>query len=276
VKSWVKMARIFISYRRDDSAGYAGRVYDRLCARFGPEQVFMDLDDIKPGDDFVKVLDETEKNCAALVVVIGRSWLTVRSSDGTLRLFDPKDFVRQEIAAGLKNNVRLFPVLVGGSRMPQLPELPEDLASLAHVQALPIHDDSFQRNADQLIAVLEQVVSLSVPVAHFEGTWRSTIKYSWGDTHQEIFQFETDESDLLGTATYLGVPRVIQDGKINGGKIAFLTKSRTMMGDNTYEEKHQYSGKLVNGQINFRLLTETGYDSRLPEIFTAVADPAKI
>jgi hypothetical protein len=270
------MAGIFISYRRDDSAAYAGRIYDQLSARFGAGQVFMDVDDIKLGDNFVKVLDETEKGCKALVVVIGRTWLTVTSANGVARLLDPRDFVRREIAAGLKNGARLFPVLVAGAAMPQGTDLPDDLAPLSNLQALPVHDDVFHRDIDQLISALEQVVSANAPAAIFDGAWRGTVKYSWGDTHEERFDFESDDGELLGTATYVGAPHAIQEGKISGSKMTFVTKSLTMLGDKTYEEKHQYSGKLVNGQINFRLLTETGYDSRLPETFVAVPDQAKV
>jgi len=268
------MKAIFISYRRDDSAAYAGRLYDRLSTHFGAERVFMDVDGIKPGDDFVKVLDETESSSAALVVVIGRTWLTVRSANGGLRLLDAQDFVRREIAAGLQRNLRLFPVLVGGASMPQTQDLPDDLATLAHVQALVIHDETFHRDADQLIALLEQVVPAPLSVAAFGGTWRATVQYNWGNSHQEVFRFELEDDELLGTATYVGVPQAIQDGKISANKISFLTTSRTMLGDKTYEEKHRYSGKLADGQIKFRLLTESGYDSRLPEIFTATRDPA--
>jgi len=266
------MAGIFISYRRDDTAAYAGRIYDCLSSHFGAEQVFMDVDDIKLGEDFVQVLEQTEKDCSALIVVIGRTWLTVCSPKGEARLFDPQDFVRSEIAAGLRNKIRLFPVLVGGASMPQSQELPDDLAALSRVQALPIHDEFFHRDVDELIVALKQVVSVATPAADFDGTWRGSVKYSWGDSHEEIFRFETDEEELLGTASYLGVPRAIQEGKVSGAKITFLTKSITMLGDKTYEEKHQYTGKLANGQMKFRLLTETGYDSRVPENFFASRD----
>jgi len=232
----------------------------------------MDVDGIKLGDDFAKVLDETEKGCSALVVVIGRIWSTITSASGAARLLDPQDFVRREITAGLKVNVRLCPVLVGGASMPQAEQLPEDLAPIARVQAMVLHDTSFQRDADQLIAALDQLVSPPPPSADFAGTWRATVKYQWGATYEEIFKFELDDEDLLGTATYVTVPRALQSGTISGNKISFLTKSITMAGDKTYEEQHQYSGKLVNGQIKFRLQTESGYDSRLPETFTATRD----
>jgi hypothetical protein len=266
------MPAIFISYRRDDSAGYAGRLYDRLCAHFGSAQVFMDVDGIKPGDDFVNVLAETEKSCSALLAVIGRSWLTIPSPAGAARLFDPEDFVRREIAAALQANVRVCPVLVGGAGMPQAGQLPADLASLARAQAMVLHDTSFQRDADQLIAALEQIVRPSCPSADFAGTWRATVNYSWGSAYTEIFKFEIDDEDLSGTATYVTVPRVLLDGKISGNKIAFSTKSMSMLGDKSYEEKHQYSGKLSDGQIKFRLQTDSGYDSRLPETFIATRD----
>jgi TIR domain len=170
------MTAIFISYRRDDSAAHAGRLYDTLSAHFGAERIFMDVDSIKPGDDFAKVLDETESRSAALVVVIGRTWLTIRSADGSARLLDPQDFVRREIAAGLQRNLRLFPVLVGGASMPRSEDLPPDLAPLAHVQALVIHDDAFHRDTDQLIAALDQIVSAPPPGAALAGTWRASIK----------------------------------------------------------------------------------------------------
>lgn len=272
MKSYIKVPQIFISYRRDDSAGYAGRIYDRLTSHFGADRVFMDVDDIKPGDDFVKVLDESEKNCAALVVVIGRIWSSVRSAKNGLRLFDPQDFVRREIAAGLKNNVRLFPVLVGGAAMPEVADLPDELAPLAHVQAVTIHDAAFQRDMDQLMTALDDIVSKSAPPAHFDGKWTATIQYGWGDTHEEVFEFEVDGDELLGTASFLTAPRAVLEGKINGPKVTFLTKTLGMLGSETFEMKHQYSGKLVDNQINFRMLTEGGYDTNLPVKFVAARD----
>ena len=92
------MSGIFISYRREDSAAYAGRLYDRLSAHFGAEQVFMDVDDIPPGADFASHIDAKVGSCDAMVVVIGKNWLTARNADGQLRLSDPKDFVGLEVS----------------------------------------------------------------------------------------------------------------------------------------------------------------------------------
>ncbi len=112
--------------------------------------------------------------------------------------------------------------------------------------------------------------------ASLSGKWEALVKYSWGDSHKEIFNFKVDENELLGTASYVGGPRGILDGKIEGTKVTFTTKSMTALGDKTYEEKHNYRGRLSGDTIEFMLQTESGYDSRPPETFTAKrVEPAK-
>jgi len=106
------MSRIFISYRRDDSGGWAGRLYDRISQHFGRDHVFMDIDTIEPGLDFVEVIEQAVGSCDALLALIGRQWLTLTDDDGQRRLDNPEDFVRLEIAAALVRNIRVIPVLV--------------------------------------------------------------------------------------------------------------------------------------------------------------------
>ena len=101
------MAGLFISYRREDSAGHAGRLFDRLTQHFGKERVFMDVSDIEPGVDFVEAIDVAVGSCAVLVVVIGRNWLTCTDSAGRRRLDDANDFIRLETATALRRNWRL-------------------------------------------------------------------------------------------------------------------------------------------------------------------------
>lgn len=101
------------------------------------------------------------------------------------------------------------------------------------------------------------------------GQWQAVVKYSWGDSHKEVFSFKVDQNDLYGTASYVGGTRGILDGKIEGNRISFTTKSMTMLGDKTYEEKHVYKGHLTGDTIDFVLQTDSGYDSRAPEMFTA-------
>src|SRR3954469_18106471 len=107
------MPSIFVSYRRTDAPGHAGRLYDRLVERFGAASVFKDLDSMEPGADFVEVIEETVQRCDALIAVIGRDWLA-GSHGGGPRLDDPQDWVRLEIANALRRKVRVVPVLVEG------------------------------------------------------------------------------------------------------------------------------------------------------------------
>src|SRR5918996_2398461 len=121
------MSGIFISYRREDSAPYAGRLYDRLAGHFGATQVFMDVDDIPPGADFTADINAKVASCDAMIVVIGKDWLTARSAEGQLRLSDPHDFVGLEVSLALQRGVLIIPVLVGGAEMPKLADLRSDL-----------------------------------------------------------------------------------------------------------------------------------------------------
>src|SRR5437773_2664408 len=100
------MLSIFISYRHEDSIAYAGRLYDRLIAHFGAEQVFMDIDTIEPGADFVEVIERTVGSCDVLLVIIGKRWLSATDEGGQPRLDSPEDFVRLEIATALERKIR--------------------------------------------------------------------------------------------------------------------------------------------------------------------------
>ncbi len=116
---------VFISYRREDSGGYAGRIYDRLTSRLGRENVFFDVDAIPPGRDFVDVLSDRVGKCDALLAVIGKHWVASADGQNRRRLDDPSDFVRIEIEAALQRDVPVIPVLVDGAPMPQSGELPD-------------------------------------------------------------------------------------------------------------------------------------------------------
>src|SRR4051812_26727912 len=108
------MPMIFLSYRRTDAPGHAGRLYDRLVDRFGDDCVFRDLDTLEPGADFVEVIEETVARCDALLAVIGRDWLTP-TAPGKRRIDDPLDWVRLEITHALDRRIRVVPVLVHGA-----------------------------------------------------------------------------------------------------------------------------------------------------------------
>jgi hypothetical protein len=170
------MSGIFISYRRDDSAPYAGRLYDRLCAHFGAAQVFMDVDDIPPGADFMAHIDAKVGSCDAMVVVIGKDWLTARNADGQLRLSDPTDLVASEISLALQRNVLVIPVLVGGAKMPRPEELRRDLKPLAQHNAVTLNDPEFQRDTDILVQTLEKVPGVRKPTVVVAGDPRTELR----------------------------------------------------------------------------------------------------
>ena len=152
------MPDIFISYRRDDSSGYAGRLYDQISAHFGEEHVFMDVADIGPGSDFVSVIEQKVGTCDALIALIGKNWLTLKDDQNRARLGNAEDFVSVEVLAALKRKVDVIPVLVGGAKMPSQRELPESLQPLSRHQALEISDARFTRDVQDLIAALEKGV----------------------------------------------------------------------------------------------------------------------
>lgn len=152
------MDGIFISYRRDDAAGYAGRLYDRLAAHFGPSRVFMDVEGIEPGTDFVEAIEGAVGSCRAMIVMIGNEWLGARDGDGRLRLDDPHDFVRIEAGFALRRNIRVVPVLVEGAVMPRLDQLPDELKSLARRQAIEISHKQWEASTGELIKTLERLL----------------------------------------------------------------------------------------------------------------------
>jgi hypothetical protein len=164
------MDGIFISYRRDDSAGYAGRLYDRLVAHFGPENVFMDVEGIEPGLDFVEAIEEAVSSCRVLIVIIGDEWTHGTDAAGRRRLDDPNDFIRLETGTALKRSIRVVPVLVGGAVMPLADELPEELKPLTRRQAIEINHKQWEASSGELIRTLEGILKLPLAGAAVAST----------------------------------------------------------------------------------------------------------
>jgi hypothetical protein len=155
------MTGVFISYRRDDASGHAGRLSDRLVARLGAEHVFMDVSDIQPGQNFARAIERTLARCDYVLAVIGPQWL----SSLIARQAAGEDFVRSEIAAALSRGTTVIPVLVGGAEMPAVAQLPVELAALARCQAVTIHDHVFDDDAARLVNFLAGgVASSTIPI----------------------------------------------------------------------------------------------------------------
>jgi hypothetical protein len=147
---------VFISYRRDESAGYAGRIADSFEEYFGEDKVFRDIDSLEPGLDFAEAIERSLESSEVLVAVIGKNWLSATDAAGRKRLENPDDFVRVDIATALKRNMRVIPVLVQGASMPGTDELPEDSVPLTRRNAFELHDSSWGDDVGRLISALER------------------------------------------------------------------------------------------------------------------------
>jgi hypothetical protein len=153
-------ACIFISYRRDDSQGATGRFYDRLSHHFGRGNLFLDVDAIEPGVDFVKILDEQIARCNVFIVMIGPNWTEARDSAGQRRLDDPEDYVRIEIVSALKRDIRIIPVLVDGACVPQADHLPDPIRPLVRRNAVEITHTRFVSDVDALAADIKRALGI--------------------------------------------------------------------------------------------------------------------
>ncbi len=152
------VAGIFINYRREDSAGYAGRLGDDLIKQFGADRVFMDVTDIAPGVDFRREIEQQVAACGVTLVMIGKSWLLKHGTDSGPRLSKPDDFVRLEIAAALKRDIPVIPVLVDGAAMPSARDLPADLEALAWRNAVELRHAYWETDLQVLVEALKQII----------------------------------------------------------------------------------------------------------------------
>jgi hypothetical protein len=146
----VKGERIFISYRRADSGGWARSLHDNLDVRLGTGRAFRDVA-MEGGMDFHDHVESLLDGCDVLLAIIGKSWTSMTDADGNRRLDDPEDLVRREIARALQRpDVEVIPVLVDGAHMPTEHELPPDLAPLARRQACELADSRWDYDVDTL------------------------------------------------------------------------------------------------------------------------------
>lgn len=145
------MTRIFISYRRKDSEGYAGRLSSELEKYYDKREIFLDAGEIQPGEDFVDRLEQGVRTCEALIAVIGPRWVNIRDSRGRRRLLLPNDYVRLEVGDALKRNILVIPALVERACMPSSDELPDDLVRLARRNAIELSHDRFDYDVKRMV-----------------------------------------------------------------------------------------------------------------------------
>ena len=294
--------RVFISYRRDDAAGYAGRLEEALEKRLGHGSVFRDVLDIAPGADFVEAIRQRLAGAKTVLVLIGPRWAG-GDAVGTRRIDDAQDFVRLEVQEALASGAQVIPVLLPGATMPTEADLPEPLRPLARRNAMSLGDTHWGADIDRLLASIGLAPPRRVwpwalgaallaaalvggwcllrpqPApppdagARLIGVWVAPVRYSWGASHDERFEFKRHAGELTGTAGFLGYPRAIQKLQIDGLNVHFQTHSNSSMGNETRELTHSYAielrGQPPNETLAIRMLSSGGFRSEKPLEFEA-------
>lgn len=154
------MKNIFISYRREDSEGFARGLFQSLVGAFGSDRVFMDVEAIRLGTDFVEAIEKSLLGCGALLVLIGKDWVSCTDAAGRRRLDDPRDFVRMEVAKALEHGVTVIPVMIKGAKEPAAENLPEVLRPIARLQSLELRHKRWSQDVDHLISELAKLLGL--------------------------------------------------------------------------------------------------------------------
>jgi hypothetical protein len=221
--------KIFINYRRGDEPGFTQALLSRLEAAFPSERLFIDIDNIPPGVDFVRQLDMQVAECDILLAVIGKNWLDAKDEHGNRRLDNPYDFVRNEIESALKQEKQVIPVLVHEARMPHSDQLPESIRPLATRNAVRLTHERFRADVDGLIKALQVVpeskrysrraavglsIFLAVGVSSL-GTWLAT---RWQINDQTLVTLSGASAKVVGTWGWFNPVgsevKISADGKI--------------------------------------------------------------
>ena len=268
------MTSLFISYRREDGAGHAGRLYDRLSVRFGADQVFIDHYDLAPGEDFPRAIEASLARADIVLALIGPRWIEARDPQGRLRLAQPEDFVRQELLAALGARKRVVPVLIGGARMPSAEQLPDALAALARLQAWELRDSRFEDDLNSLLAQLPAATASAGATGQnlavrLSGEWTAEVQYPWGPRVTERFKFEVDGDELFGSATFLSGEHPLEDSEILDDGARFITHSESVRGEETRRITHRYRVRVEDDTLGVRVQTTGGFTDSAPLTFSA-------
>jgi hypothetical protein len=274
----VGVIKVFVSYRREDSAPYAGRICDQLGTAFGSERVFMDVEDIVPGSDAIAAIDNTLSACNVLVAVIGPRWIELLRAKAGAR-----DYVSYEIAAALGRGVTVIPVLVGGSNLPKTGELNPEMSALADRQAMAIRDVSFRQDVNELVRAIRHatgadrasrmrraiVLAAGVLLASgfglpfawrrwkervLTGDWEATMQASRQKPYKIRLHLVTSGRTLSGSVEYPTGTGRIDGGTFQSGRIAFFTKHVPHFA--TEEATILFSGELREGELDLTLTTK--------------------
>ena len=168
------MTKVFVSYRREDTLAIVGRLGDHLCDEFGSDNVFIDIDNIPYGVDFIEHIESTLNQCDVVLVVIGKHWCG-RRTQGKFRLSDENDPVRLELENALSASIEILPILVRGARMPSDVDLPEKMQKLSRLNAAPLDlGRDFNRDTKKIVQVIRD---MATKVGFSMSQWSSEIEY---------------------------------------------------------------------------------------------------
>jgi hypothetical protein len=276
-------ASVFLSYRREDSAGHEGRICEHLGAVFGPEHVFMDVQDITPGQDFADAIEQTISACQAVVVVIGPRWAAdFKERSGG------EDFVRHEVAVALRRNVTVIPVLVGGAVMPSAGDLPDILSPLSRRQALEIRDARFDDDAKLLAGALRRAAGLDPapsrvrlkhwswilaaavllaatggmlfqkkqPPFNVNGIWIAEIQKPGQPQFRVRLDLAAEGERLTGNVAYPTGDGAIREGSLKAGNLTFFTVHTPQFADR--EAVIRWTGVVEGSQIRLTESDDSG------------------
>jgi len=341
--------QLFISYRRDDSAGHARALHEALAREFGHERVFIDVDDIAVGQRFADVIGGALGASAVLLVLMGPRWAGPRapaSARMPARIFDRGDFVRREVEAGLAQGLLVVPLLLDGTPMPATDSLPTSLHPLLERQALDLDMRRFSADLERLLAALRPHLSAALPmtpgpgnshaapsapaaraepatptapaapaapaaspmatgrrawamagvalavaagatwalwpdrgpgsgsgigIGDLAGTWDAEVTYPWPNArYTERLRLQLQGDSLVGSASFLRVARVIEDVRLDGDTLHFITRSTSEDGSSRWEDKHRYRIQRQGDQtLGVQMQTESQGVVRPPLNFIA-------
>jgi TonB family protein len=228
------LGAIFVSYRRSDSQGEAGRLFDDLVKHFGEYMVFMDVAGIEAGRDFRKAIEESVAKCGVLLVVMGPEWLNAKDERGARRLDDPADFVRIETAAALRRDIPVIPVLVRAARMPSAEHLPEELKELPYRNCIELTHARWRSDIQLLIDALRRLLGVSSQAGTRVGANAATAAAQ--RTQQEATELSKREDGSSARIDPAALQQVSRELALRIGPIADIVVKRAASRCNSVED----------------------------------------